>query len=308
MCGLFGFYIYGENEKDYSRLLNELARATAERGTHATGIAYNYGDRLRIYKRPLPAEKMNFKHLDGVKAIMGHTRHATQGKASDNINNHPFFGYANRTKFASCHNGIIYNDTELKKSELLPHSKIETDSYILNQLIEKKNSLELSELARITEKLQGYYTFTMLDQKNNLYIIKGDSPIEIYNFKKKKILIYASTYEILKKALKNSNINIKQGEKISIKDNTIYKITQAGEVITEKFKPAETRCEWFNWWQYDKPKNKNKKEDNSYYNDLVSVARYYGYDKQEIDELLEMGFTLEEIEEYIYTGEVDECF
>ena len=28
------------------------------RGTDATGIAYNFNDRLRIYKRPLPARRM----------------------------------------------------------------------------------------------------------------------------------------------------------------------------------------------------------------------------------------------------------
>lgn len=308
MCGLFGFYIYGENEKNYTKLLNELARATQERGTHATGIAYNYGDRLRIYKRPLPADEMDFKHLGGVRAIIGHTRHATQGKASNNINNHPFFGYADKLKFASCHNGIIYNDTELKQTEALPDSKIETDSYILNQLIEKKNSLQLPDLARITEKLQGYYTFTMLDQKNNLYIIKGDSPIEIYNFKKLNILIYASTYEMLKKALQSSKIDIKQGEKINIKDNNIYKFSQNGTVIKEQFKPAETRYNWLNWWEYDELKSKGKKQDNSYYNDLVSVAKYYGYDKKEIDELLQMGFDLEEIEEYLYTEGADAWF
>ena len=35
-----------------------LTRECQVRGTDATGIAYNFNDRLRIYKRPLPARRM----------------------------------------------------------------------------------------------------------------------------------------------------------------------------------------------------------------------------------------------------------
>ena len=35
-----------------------LARECQMRGTDATGIAYNFNDRWRIYKRPLPARKV----------------------------------------------------------------------------------------------------------------------------------------------------------------------------------------------------------------------------------------------------------
>ena len=41
-----------------NKILNTLARECRVRGTDATGIAYNFNDRLRIYKRPLPARKV----------------------------------------------------------------------------------------------------------------------------------------------------------------------------------------------------------------------------------------------------------
>ena len=41
-----------------NKILNTLARECQVRGTDATGIAYNFNDRLRIYKRPLPARRM----------------------------------------------------------------------------------------------------------------------------------------------------------------------------------------------------------------------------------------------------------
>ena len=41
-----------------NKILNTLARECQVRGTDATGIAYNFNDRLRIYKHPLPARRM----------------------------------------------------------------------------------------------------------------------------------------------------------------------------------------------------------------------------------------------------------
>ncbi len=67
---------------------------------------------------------------------MGHTRLATQGDKENNYNNHPFYGKADKA-FAFAHNGVLYNDTVLRKSYNLPKTNIETDSYVAVQLIEK---------------------------------------------------------------------------------------------------------------------------------------------------------------------------
>ena len=41
-----------------NKILNTLARECQVCGTDATGIAHNFNDRLRIYKRLLPARRM----------------------------------------------------------------------------------------------------------------------------------------------------------------------------------------------------------------------------------------------------------
>ena len=51
--------------------MNTLARECQVRGTDGTGIAYNFNDRLRIYKRPLPARKMKIHIPHGVNVVMG---------------------------------------------------------------------------------------------------------------------------------------------------------------------------------------------------------------------------------------------
>ena len=120
-----------------NKILNTLARECQVRGTDATGIAYNFNDRLRIYKRPIPARKMKIHIPNGVNTIMGHTRMTTQGNAQFNQNNHPFLGHVDGSSFALAHNGVLWNDRELRLNENLPQTSVETDSYIAVQLLEK---------------------------------------------------------------------------------------------------------------------------------------------------------------------------
>ncbi|MBE7021140.1 MAG: hypothetical protein E7411_06890 [Ruminococcaceae bacterium] len=45
------------------------------------------------------------------------------------------------------------------------------------------------------------FSFSILDNDNNIYLVKGDSPLSIIDFPEEKIYVYASTDEILYKAL-----------------------------------------------------------------------------------------------------------
>lgn len=143
MCCLFGLMDYGRrmSGRHKSLALYNLASACEVRGTDATGVAYNSGGRLRIYKRPVVAHRMRF-HIPGDAAvIMGHTRMTTQGSARRNYNNHPFPGRTGAVDFALAHNGVLYNDVALRDSLHLPRTKIQTDSYIAVQLLQRQNRL-----------------------------------------------------------------------------------------------------------------------------------------------------------------------
>ena len=76
MCSLFGLIDFKEclSTHTKNKILNTLARECQVRGTDATGIAYSFNGRLRIYKRPLPARKMKIHIPHGVNVVMGHTR------------------------------------------------------------------------------------------------------------------------------------------------------------------------------------------------------------------------------------------
>ena len=61
MCCLFGILDYKQSlsAKQLNKMVTTLSRCCEVRGTDATGIAYNYNNKLCIYKRPLPARKMH---------------------------------------------------------------------------------------------------------------------------------------------------------------------------------------------------------------------------------------------------------
>lgn len=108
-----------------------------------------------MFKRAKPAHKVRLYVPEDTVILTGHTRMTTQGDARYNYNNHPFTGKTADGSFALCHNGVLYNDSQLAKSEHLPKSKIETDSYVAAQLIEKYGRLDFKTIAKMSEAGKG---------------------------------------------------------------------------------------------------------------------------------------------------------
>ena len=306
MCGLFGFSNYSNNSiKDLSKLTNALAVESCIRGTDATGIAFNTNRDLRIVKDSKSAYRMDFKHPDDIIALTGHTRHSTQGSEKKNYNNHPFQGSYKTLNFALCHNGVLSNDKVLRREYRLPKTKIETDSYIAVQLLESQSQLNFGSIKYMAEKTEGSFSYTIFDEKNNLYLVKGDSPLSILHFPRQKIYVYASTDEILYKALIDSSLftSLRKGEysPIDISEGEILKFSPDG--IIEKSTFNYSYYYGRNWWNYGNCtyiSTSTPYSERDYINDLKSVAIYQGFESDIVDELLNQGFSPEEIEDYIY--------
>lgn len=170
MCCLFGFVDYAGSlsVKQKNHLIRELSIAAEVRGTDATGIAYNTSRGLQIYKRPLTAHQLHLRIPAEAHVVMGHTRMTTQGSAKKNYNNHPFFGHVKEESFALAHNGVLWNDLELRHAKHLPRTKVQTDSYIAVQLLEQKKSLDFDSLRYMAEQVEGSFSFTVLDEQSAL--------------------------------------------------------------------------------------------------------------------------------------------
>ena len=244
MCCLFGMLDYGGNFTGRQRtaLVSILAAACEARGTDASGVAYHSSGSLHIYKRPVPAHKLRLRIPDDAPFVMGHTRMTTQGSEKKNYNNHPFFGQAGDLRFALAHNGVLYNDRRLRRTWKLPRTKIQTDSYVAVQLIEKKKALNLASLNDMAEQVEGSFTFTVLDEGNRWYLVKGDNPMCLYHYPRSGLYLYASTQEILDNALEKMRLSLEKPQRVEVSCGDILQIDPDGAVTQGRF-----YAEHF-WW------------------------------------------------------------
>lgn len=288
MCALFGLIDYGNkfSAKRRAKIISILSKECEVRGTDATGIAYNLNGKLYIYKRALPAHKMKFRLPENANIIMGHTRMTTQGSEEFNYNNHPFFGIANGVQFALAHNGVLSNDKDLRRTENLSETHIQTDSYVAVQLIEKEKSLDFASLKNMAEKVEGSFCFTALTGRNELYFVKGNNPIALYKFD--GFYLYASTEEILKNALEKLNLSKFSNVKINCGD--ILKLDFNGAVEVGHF---DFRDDFYGRY-YLEP-------DESYLEELAFV---YGIEPEDIWTLFDFGYDLFDIEEMLCSPEI----
>lgn len=304
MCCLFGLLDYGHTltEKQTNRIISTLATECEVRGTDATGIAYNSGGKLCVYKRPFPAHKMKFRIPGDAHLVMGHTRMTTQGSEKKNYNNHPFLGKVDGQSFALAHNGVLYNDLTLRREKHLPKTKIQTDSYIAVQLMEQQKALDFASLRSMAEQVEGSFSFTVMDDRNNLYFVKGDNPIYILHFPVLGCYLYASTQDILERALRRLPMSAKSGEQVKLECGELLRIDAAGQMSRGKFNTDKLYRYSYFYGYY--PAAFTNSGNNEYVDSLKSVAYAYGYTPEVIDRMLAYGFCPEEIEDFLCCGEV----
>ena len=306
MCSLFGVLDYGRSlsNKKLSKMVSVLAKECEIRGTDATGVAYTFKNKLSIYKRPVPAHRLKFRVPHGCHTIMGHTRLTTQGSEKYNQNNHPFYGYTEDMPFALAHNGVLHNDKQLRLTEKLPKTNIQTDSYIAVQLIEKQNNLDFESLRYMAESVEGSFTFTVLDQTGNLLIVKGDSPMCVYHYPSLGFYIYASTEEILKRAVKKLSLQWQTHEKIGIECGDILKIDTVGDVEREQFTHEHIRP--WQWggrcygYQYSV---EDSALADDYWKELRFISGTFGYSPDDVDRYKRLGYPPDVVEEIFYCGD-----
>lgn len=307
MCCLFGLIDYHRSlsTRQKNHILSVLAASCEARGTDATGIAYHSKGRLRIYKRPVPAHLLPLSLPEDAHVVMGHTRMTTQGDARKNFNNHPFCGSSDIGPFALAHNGVIYNDDRLRDPHKLKTPKIETDSFVAVQLLEQKRTLNFSSLRYMAEQVEGSFTFTVLDAKDSLYIIKGDNPMCLYHYPRLGIYLYASTQEILNHALAQLALPWGMPKQVQVDCGEILRIDRFGIITRDKFDDSKLFRHRYSmyWWPFYST-GAFHNSSNDYLEEIKSVASAFGYTPEEIDTLAAEGFTPEELEDFLYCGEL----
>lgn len=166
----------------------------------------------------------------------------------------------------------------------------------------------MESLKYMAEQVSGSFCFTVLDDKNQLHFIKGDNPLCIYRWPKSGLVMYASTEEILKKALAKLRLPLEAPIEFFVSCGDILKFDQNGSYSTSGFDTGNLLHSWYlmnsratSWTSLTTPPPRQFHE-GQYIKDLKSLARYFGYTPEDIDLLLEEGFSPEELEEYFYSG------
>lgn len=306
MCCLFGFYDYGGtlSAKQKNRIISALAISSEIRGTDATGIAYRTGTKLCIYKRPFPARWMRFRLPAEVKAVMGHTRMTTQGSEMQNCNNHPFYGVADGNAFALAHNGILSNDKLLRLEKKLPASRIETDSFIIVQLLEQAGSIGFQTLRTASEQLAGSFTYTVLDGGGRLYIVRGNNPFCLYHWPEQGLYLYASTQAVLDAAVfKIRKLLSGSMQNIPVEEGEILRLSPDGSRESETFSLKKLYQFQLCQSPYYGSCWPDVQDNTGYAEELRRMAPAFGFSAKDVDTLLRGGMLPEEIEEYFYCTE-----
>ena len=300
MCCLFGLIDYGRSlsGRQKNGLIRALAAASEARGTDAAGIAYNSGGRLRIYKRPGPAHKLHISLPEDALVVMGHTRMTTQGSEKWNRNNHPFAGKAGNMRFALAHNGVLYNDKSLRKSWNLPQTSIQTDSYVAVQLLEQLGALTQDSLKEMAETVEGSFVFTVLDERDRLYLVKGDNPMTIYHVPRLELYVYASTEAILRQAVARTWMTHEPFREVVLSEGDILRFDRQGLATVGRFTAPQPI--WHPWHPCAGGTCRQYQPDRNYLPTLKNIASAFGYTPEDIDDLLAAGYSTDEIEEELY--------
>ena len=300
MCAVFGFLDYKGKVSNavLKKLIHYLSVAAEVRGTDATGIAYVRDSSIVTYKKPKPAHKVKLFFPRDTRAVIGHTRFTTQGSEKRNCNNHPFDGHCGTEAFALAHNGVLYNDKELRREQHLPPTPIETDSYVAVQLLEQGQQLDTENIKRMAELVEGSFVFTILRNDNTLFLVKGNNPLTVYHFLTLGLYIYASTKSILDNALKKVNLNGKYSE-VDVSEGEIVKISSSGNLHKSTFEMQDYIHTMFNpynwnylnyakWWEADEREEL-----------LLEYCGTFGVSEEEVQLLLDFGYDPDEIEELL---------
>jgi Glucosamine 6-phosphate synthetase, contains amidotransferase and phosphosugar isomerase domains len=195
MCSISGFSLSPQSKINARELSHALLAEGDVRGDQASGYAYAMEDGRRgFYKNHVKGVQLRLRAMPrDAKAVILHTRYATHGSVLDNANNHPIVSQSGR--IALVHNGVIWNDDEIREDYAWPMLP-EVDSSVIPELIEFGGPDE-------TEKLAGDAAIAWLDDQTGTTVhvarVSGN-PIAVAVLMDGSF-VFASTEDILGKAL-----------------------------------------------------------------------------------------------------------
>lgn len=153
----------------------------------------------------------------------------------------------------------------------------------------------------MAEQVEGSFSFSVLSEQDELWLVKGDNPLTIVHFPAVGVYVYASTAEILNRALTRYGRQLGCRKTVEVEMGELLKIDRRGHITRATFDASKLcRPSWEYWSSslYAEP----PKMESEHIRLLKSVARAFGFTGEMIDRLLDQGFTTDDIEEILYEG------
>jgi hypothetical protein len=163
---------------------------------------------------------------EDTKMVLMHTRFATQGAAEKNENNHPVIY---KDTYVT-HNGVVYNDDWLFKTELEEYPRVaEVDSIVFPTMIEEWGWEKIRDSLKL---VTGSYAVACIQPRKNpdeLIIARGDSS-PVHYYETNQALVWASEAWHLQTAWEDSYgtaprvmHSLDEGEMLVIKADNIVR-------------------------------------------------------------------------------------
>src|ERR1035437_6619891 len=245
MCGIMGFYCFGHQKPDKSKI-SVMFALLESRGRDASGYAYIKNGNLIVDKAPIHSsafvKQREWQERDLPKCMILHTRMKTQGSEQNSNNNHPLY---NKEGIAIVHNGIIHNDREIFGKN---QRDGEVDSEAILSVLSSKGKGD--KIKRVFDRVEGSFAVAIINkaEPDTLILIKKDNPIEMYYNTNQDILYFCSEREIMQEALgiqSESKRGFTIGEKgyhfYAMENNHALVINSEG---VDSYKQYQTRGFW----------------------------------------------------------------
>jgi glucosamine--fructose-6-phosphate aminotransferase (isomerizing) len=158
MCGIFGMYSSVPLSETHRSTFVSVAQSQVVRGHHAFGIAWSTDSgSVDSFKRvgSVVEHSRELHRCLGSKMVIGHTRWATHGDATNNLNNHPHPFAVPSGRGYLVHNGIVSNYQEIADSRGLSMIS-DCDSEVLARHIEDNNGDILSRVRDAVSDVDPY--------------------------------------------------------------------------------------------------------------------------------------------------------
>ena len=161
----------------------------------------------------------------------------------------------------------------------------------------------------MADLVEGSFVFTVLDEHDNMYFVKGDNPLALYHYETCGLYVYASTEAILDRALTRLGILGIEHQKVNTSCGDVLKIDSTGAMEQGMFDTTNLmmydyryfRRDWWNVPESCESEPQDVKQ-------LKDFASSIGVSREDIDLLLSYGYFVEEIEEMLYQpGVIEEA-